>query len=68
MSSGEGRESPDPETQTGAQLHDAPADGQGVTNTDNKAENNQSDLDKLTSNPKGPLDDAVKEKFGKSEK
>lgn len=34
----EGRESPDPETQSGAQLKDTPADGQGINKTENKAE------------------------------
>jgi len=37
-SSREGGESPDPERQTGAQLHDTPGSGQGVDDVPNKAE------------------------------
>ena len=45
MSSQEGRQSPPPERQTGAQLNDAPAGGQGTDNADNKDQTNQSGLD-----------------------
>ena len=34
----EGRESPEPESQTGSQLHNPPADGHGLSNTKNKRE------------------------------
>ncbi|KUI69681.1 hypothetical protein VM1G_05171 [Cytospora mali] len=67
MSSREGGQSPPPERQTGAQLNDAPADGQGTDTMDNKDQTNQSGLDNLKSNPKGPLEDAVKEKFTKTQ-
>lgn len=33
----EGAESPPPERQSGKQLHETPASGQGVQNVDNKA-------------------------------
>lgn len=92
MSSNEGRQSPPPETQTGPQLKDAPAQGQGVDKADNKSEDNKSQLEvsiqnrdstnsepeawvtnirryqSLSSNPAGPLDEAVKEKFTKTQK
>jgi len=61
-------ESPPPETQTGAQLHDPPADGQGVESTENKEEVVKSELDNLSSNPKGPMDATLAEKFSKTEK
>jgi hypothetical protein len=41
----EGRESPPPETQTGAQLHDPPASGQGVQSMENKDKVVKSELD-----------------------
>jgi hypothetical protein len=41
----EGRQSPAPETQTGAQLHDPPASGQGVESMDNKDKTIRSELD-----------------------
>ncbi|PSS03501.1 hypothetical protein BD289DRAFT_478653 [Coniella lustricola] len=64
----EGRQSPPPESQSGRQLKEAPAGGQGVSNVENKAETNKSELENLSSNPKGPLDDTLKDKFGKTEK
>lgn len=66
MSSTEGRQSPPPEQQSGAQLKDAPANGQGTDDASKKEETNKSALDSLSSNPKGALDDAVKEKFSKT--
>lgn len=68
MSSQEGGQSPPPERQTGAQLNTAPGDGQGTDTIHNKDEKNQSGLDNLQSNPKGDLEDAVKEKFTKTQK
>ncbi|KAK3384596.1 hypothetical protein B0T24DRAFT_716263 [Lasiosphaeria ovina] len=64
-------ESPPPEQVSGKQLHDVPGwSGQeGSGNADNKASNEQSNktgLESLSSNPKGPLDDIVTEKFSKS--
>jgi hypothetical protein len=61
----EGRQSPSPERQTGAQLHDTPASGQGTDNAENKEQTNKESIESLSSNPKGPLDDAVKDKFAK---
>ncbi|POR33866.1 Uncharacterized protein TPAR_05940 [Tolypocladium paradoxum] len=63
----EGRESPPPERQTGAQLHDPPASGQGTDSAQNKEKKPKSELDNLSSNPKWPMDDAVKAKFSKGE-
>lgn len=45
MSSQEGRQSPPPETQTGAQLNTAPGDGQGTDTMKNKDQANKSGLD-----------------------
>ncbi|KAI0139116.1 hypothetical protein F4776DRAFT_618161 [Hypoxylon sp. NC0597] len=67
-SSNEGRQSPPPERQTGAQLTDAPASGQGTDEAPNKKEAMQDQLKNLTSNPKGPLEDAVNDKFTKTAK
>lgn len=66
MSSNEGRQSPPPEQQSGAQLNSAPGDGQGTDDASNKEQTNKSSLDSLSSNPKGPLDDALKDKFSKT--
>lgn len=84
----EGRQSPPPENQTGAQLQDPPASGKGTDDATNKEETNKQVLEvsnlsyprhhpslasllttcqNLSSNPKGPLDDAVKEKFAKTQ-
>ena len=63
MSSTEGRQSPPPETQTDAQIKSAPGSGQGLDDTPkDKGQANTDQLENLSSNPKGPLDDAVKEK------
>ncbi|KAI0904557.1 hypothetical protein F4823DRAFT_567598 [Ustulina deusta] len=64
-SKNEGRQSPPPESQTGPQLHEPPASGQGTDNTDNKDQTNQDQLKNLTSNPPGPMDASLKEKFAK---
>ncbi|KAI8959360.1 hypothetical protein F5Y11DRAFT_333436 [Daldinia sp. FL1419] len=66
--SNEGRQSPPPESQTGRQLQEAPASGQGTDDAPNKKESLQDQLNNLTSNPKGPLEDAVNEKFSKTTK
>ncbi|KAF7532967.1 hypothetical protein G7054_g7479 [Neopestalotiopsis clavispora] len=65
----EGRQSPPPERQSGAQK-DQPASGQGLEqiNTDSKKGEQQDQLKNLSSNPKGPLDDALEAKFTKTEK
>ncbi|KAH7311689.1 hypothetical protein B0I35DRAFT_481635 [Stachybotrys elegans] len=62
----EGRQSPPPERQTGAQQQSPPASGHGTDKFDNKEETLKSQVDNLTSNPPGPLDEAVKDKFAKS--
>ena len=41
----EGRESPPPERQSGAQQRDPPASGHGTDNADNKEELNKSQLE-----------------------
>ncbi|KAI1651104.1 hypothetical protein F4815DRAFT_454991 [Daldinia loculata] len=64
----EGRQSPPPETQSGRQLKETPASGQGIDEAPNKKESMQDQLSNLTSNPKGPLEDAVTEKFSKTTK
>ncbi|KAJ4393642.1 hypothetical protein N0V93_002856 [Gnomoniopsis smithogilvyi] len=61
-----GRQSPAPEDQSNAQVGQ-PAGGQGTDSSDNKQSSNKDDLSALSSNPKGPLDDAVKDKFTKTE-
>ncbi|KAI1387550.1 uncharacterized protein F4822DRAFT_406909 [Hypoxylon trugodes] len=66
--SNEGRQSPPPERQTGAQLQDAPASGQGTDEAPNKKESMEDQLKNLTSNPRGPLEDAVESKFTKTQK
>ncbi|KAG5915242.1 hypothetical protein E4U53_004513 [Claviceps sorghi] len=62
-------ESPPPERQSGKQLHETPAggDGFGTSQTGNKGQENESNLKGLESNPKGPLDDELKNKFAKGE-
>ncbi|KAI1777486.1 hypothetical protein F4818DRAFT_439839 [Hypoxylon cercidicola] len=66
--SNEGRESPPPESQTGAQLTDTPASGQGTDEAPNKKGKMQDQLGNLTSNPRGPLEDSVEAKFTKTTK
>ncbi|KAI2610052.1 uncharacterized protein GGS25DRAFT_487235 [Hypoxylon fragiforme] len=68
VSRNEGGESPSPERQSGAQLKDTPASGQGTDDAPNKKEAMQEQLKNLTSNPRGPLEDAVEEKFTKTAK
>ncbi|KAI0545183.1 hypothetical protein F4679DRAFT_562274 [Xylaria curta] len=64
-SKNEGRQSPPPEAQSGAQIHDPPASGKGTDNADNKEQTNQEQLKNLTSNPAGPMDASLGEKFAK---
>ncbi|KAM0460748.1 hypothetical protein ACHAO4_001540 [Trichoderma viride] len=63
----EGRESPPPERQSGRQLQDPTGSGKAsdVTKTSETDPNHQ--LDCLSSNPKGPMDDALEHKFSKGE-
>jgi len=62
----QGRQSPPPERSTGAQQQDAPSDGQGVNEGTNNKEESKSQLKSLSSNPKGPLDDHLKDTVSKS--
>ncbi|RDA90908.1 hypothetical protein CP533_4436 [Ophiocordyceps camponoti-saundersi (nom. inval.)] len=56
-------ESPPPERQSGAQLHDPPASGKGfVDSADKKSEKAGDQVQGLASNPQGS-DDVVKQKF-----
>ncbi|GAW27368.1 hypothetical protein SAMD00023353_11800180 [Rosellinia necatrix] len=61
----EGGQSPPPERQTGRQIHETPASGQGTDTADNKEEVNREQLKNLTSNPPGPMDASLGEKFAK---
>ncbi|KAJ8120777.1 hypothetical protein ONZ43_g2602 [Nemania bipapillata] len=75
VSQNEGRQSPPPERQTGAQMHDPPASGKGTDKFDNKEQANQDQLkvsslrtpaySNLTSNPPGPMDAWLGDKFAK---
>jgi len=56
-----GRQSPPPERQTGAQQQDPPSSGHGVNVSLKNKDEGKSQLEGLTSNPKGPLDDHVEE-------
>ncbi|KAL6865688.1 hypothetical protein ACO1O0_001783 [Amphichorda felina] len=61
----EGRQSPPPERQTGAQQRDPPGSGQRTGNTE-KGKSGKSQLEGLTSNPKGAMDDTLDSKFEKA--
>ncbi len=60
----EGRQSPSPEDQTGAQQQSAPGTGNisDKPSSGNQEESQKSVTDTLESNPKGPLEDAAKSK------
>ncbi|CVK99786.1 uncharacterized protein FPRN_09016 [Fusarium proliferatum] len=62
----EGRQSPAPEQLSGRQQQDPPGSGHGINKTDDKDPKSQ--LENLSSNPKGITDDIVEEKFSKTEK
>ncbi|KAG7116665.1 hypothetical protein HYQ44_006292, partial [Verticillium longisporum] len=49
----EGRQSPEPERQSGKQQQSPPGSGQGTDNADNKEQVNADQLQNLSSNPKG---------------
>jgi hypothetical protein len=59
----EGRQSPAPENQSGAQQQSPPASGKGTDNADNKDQTIKKELDNLSSNPKEAMDDELKKKF-----
>ncbi|ROT42601.1 hypothetical protein SODALDRAFT_326759 [Sodiomyces alkalinus F11] len=61
----EGRQSPPPERQTDAQVNAPPASGHGTDQTDQKDQMNKDQFKHLTSNPAGPMDASLKEKFQK---
>ncbi|KAL2759996.1 hypothetical protein ACRALDRAFT_1060048 [Sodiomyces alcalophilus JCM 7366] len=61
----EGRQSPPPERQSGPQLNDPPASGHGTDQTDQKDEMNKEQFKHLTSNPEGPMEAVLKEKYAK---
>ncbi|KAI9756930.1 MAG: hypothetical protein M1815_002496 [Lichina confinis] len=62
-----GRQSPEPENQSGAQQQSAPGSGK-VTDQpeslgdENKQQSDRTKMNELESNPKGPLEDAAKGK------
>ncbi|PMD22970.1 hypothetical protein NA56DRAFT_644556 [Hyaloscypha hepaticicola] len=62
----EGRQSPPPERSTGAQQQDTPSDGQGVNEGTNNKDESKSQLESLSSNPKGPLDEHLKDTVSKT--
>jgi len=64
-SENQGRQSPDPERESGAQK-DAPSSGQGVNGSSNNKADSKSQLEGLSSNPKGTLDDHAKETTSKT--
>ncbi|KAI0129674.1 hypothetical protein BJ170DRAFT_681163 [Xylariales sp. AK1849] len=63
-----GRESPSPERLAGPQQSDAPGSGKGTdnVNSDEKKGDLKDQLQNLSSNPKGALDDEVTKKFSKT--
>ncbi|KAM0265687.1 hypothetical protein ACHAQJ_000121 [Trichoderma viride] len=61
----EGHQSPPPERQSGAQLQDAPGSGKASSVSKASQKDPKDQLDCLTSNPKGPMDDALEQKFSK---
>ncbi|KAM3074996.1 hypothetical protein ACMFMG_007541 [Clarireedia jacksonii] len=52
-----GRQSPDPENQSGAQVNDPPSDAKGVSQGENNQDASKSDLEGLSSNPGSALGD-----------
>jgi len=63
-----GRQSPSPEASSGAQQNSAPSSGQGVNTETNNQQESKDQLEGLSSNPKGPLDDHVAETAKKTVK
>ncbi|RMD40555.1 hypothetical protein DV735_g4571, partial [Chaetothyriales sp. CBS 134920] len=65
----QGRQSPDPEHQTESQVgsQDTAELGKGkIDNSESKTKGREAQTAGLSSNPKPPLEDAVKEKFSKT--
>ncbi|KAH0614453.1 uncharacterized protein LAJ45_09583 [Morchella importuna] len=68
MSSREGRQSPPPESQSGRQLNDPPAEGKAQAAPSKDFSKNKSEQTKehgLSSNPEGPLDKQAELKASK---
>lgn len=63
-----GRQSPEPETQTGNQLKNPPASNHkhGAAPGEKAADHSKDQLSGLESNPKGALEESAKEKVAKS--
>ncbi|EME88495.1 uncharacterized protein MYCFIDRAFT_47289 [Pseudocercospora fijiensis CIRAD86] len=61
----QGRQSPDPERQTGAQQQSPPAEKPNQAPGHKEAKDSKAQLEGLSSNPKGPLDDEAKAKLSK---
>ncbi|OAA62082.1 hypothetical protein LEL_10746 [Akanthomyces lecanii RCEF 1005] len=63
----EGRESPDPESQSGAQMHDLIGSGGNSKHKTSKQDKevSKSQTENLSSNPRGPMEDAVEKKFSR---
>lgn len=63
----QGRQSPEPENQTDLQNGTQAGDpnGQNAAPKGGAAEKSKQQLDNLSSNPKGPLEDAAKDKVSK---
>ncbi|KAH6678499.1 hypothetical protein B0J14DRAFT_324692 [Halenospora varia] len=61
-----GRQSPPPEQSSGAQQKDAPSSGTGVSPDSKNKDESKSQLEGLSSNPKGPLDDHLKDTVKKT--
>lgn len=62
----QGRQSPDPERQSGAQQQAPPAENPNQAPGESKAkEDSKAQLEGLSSNPKGPLDEEAKAKVSK---
>ncbi|KAK3303221.1 uncharacterized protein B0T15DRAFT_539562 [Chaetomium strumarium] len=63
--SAERGQSPPPSRSSGKQMHDVPASGTGTDDASHKKDANKDALEKLSSNPRGPLEDEVDKKFEK---
>jgi len=65
-SENQGRQSPPPEEQSGAQQSSVPGSGKGVDDKTSNKETSKQDLENLESNPTHILDKHVEAKFGKT--
>ncbi|CAG8974016.1 hypothetical protein HYALB_00008565 [Hymenoscyphus albidus] len=62
----EGRQSPPPEAQTGAQQQSIPGTGESVNKDTNNQAESKDQREALSSNPTGPLDAHAKEVVSKT--